>query len=210
MAVAEASTAEDACAELAAGAATAADSTATAATGTVDSADLTRVAILENEIGEVNIDSSYLTGLTPGRFALRELFSGCVCCTLSGELADAVKGLQDAIAPQWLIIETTGLAEPAKAAEKLRRTTSGLGRLLTIVLVDASRFLVLQKIGALVDQQVSGADVLLLNKADLVDAAALADLRARLHDLNPSAPVYETVATRGIGPELWRAALQVG
>ncbi|MDR1422643.1 MAG: hypothetical protein LBI64_07260 [Coriobacteriales bacterium] len=163
-----------------------------------------RVAILENEIGKISVDGAQLKARG---IEVRELFSGCVCCTLSGELADTVYELQEALEPDWLIVEATGLAYPDKTAEAVRVRASALERLRIVVLVDAARFLALEKISPLVAGQAACADVLLLNKIDLVDDAKRCAVRARLTELNPKAPIVEIVATEPIGDALWQELL---
>jgi G3E family GTPase len=163
-----------------------------------------KVAILENEIGKISVDG---TTLKARGIEVRELFSGCVCCTLTGELSDTVRSLQEQIAPDWLIIEATGLAYPDKAAAAVRASATGLGRLRVLVLADAARFLALEKISPLVAGQPESADVILLNKVDLVDEAKKTALRARLHSINATAKVLEVVATEPIPTELWQEVL---
>lgn len=68
-----------------------------------------QVVILENEIGEEGIDDKLLRG---NGYQVENLFSGCACCTLSGELLSSVSNIEKQLQPQWLILETTGLAYP--------------------------------------------------------------------------------------------------
>ncbi|HBT96045.1 MAG TPA: cobalamin biosynthesis protein P47K [Coriobacteriia bacterium] len=168
-----------------------------------------KVAILENEIGEVSVDSSVFSGLAGvgaggagGGIQLRELFSGCVCCSLAGELVDAVRDLQATVHPEWLIIEATGLAIPESAADLLRKAITDLEGLLTVVLVDAARFSVLEKISPLIGKQPKTADVLLLNKVDLVDEAVRGQVTSRLREINASASILEVVASEPIAQDV--------
>ncbi len=65
--------------------------------------------ILENEVGEEGIDDKLLRG---NGYQVENLFSGCACCTLSGELLSTVSKIEKELQPDWLILETTGLAYP--------------------------------------------------------------------------------------------------
>jgi G3E family GTPase len=174
-----------------------------------------RVAILENEIGQVSVDSATLSELAVGAdgigkegFALRELFSGCVCCSLTGEMIDTVRDLQSTVQPQWLIIEATGLAVPENAAAVLREGIADLDGLLTIVLIDAARFMVLEKVSPLVAEQAKTADVLLLNKVDLVSDAAKGQVLAKLRALNNTALILEVVASKPIAVECFEELIE--
>ena len=68
-----------------------------------------QVVILENEVGEEGIDDKLLRG---NGYQVENLFSGCACCTLSGELLSTVSKIEKELQPDWLILETTGLAYP--------------------------------------------------------------------------------------------------
>jgi G3E family GTPase len=179
-----------------------------AARGSGAALPVARVAILENEIGQVSVDSTTLSGLAAssgaasgGGFELRELFSGCVCCSLTGEMIDTVRELQAAVQPEWLIIEATGLAVPENAAAVLREGIADLEGLLIVVLIDAARFMVLEKVSPLVAEQAKTADVLLLNKVDLVSDAVKEQVLAKLRALNVAALILEVVASEPIASE---------
>jgi G3E family GTPase len=151
----------------------------------------TKVAVVENEIGEVGIDGSVLSG---AGFAMRELVSGCICCSLAGELATTIRVLQWQLNPQWLVVEATGLAYPEKVAESVRAGAAQLESLKLVVLVDAARFRNLEAVSPLTDAQLPFADVLVLNKVDLVDTAELDFVRERLRSLNSGAKIIEVTA----------------
>jgi G3E family GTPase len=72
--------------------------------------------ILENEVGEVGIDDAFLRS---GGFKVDNLFSGCACCTVSGELVTAASRVRKEYDPDWLILETTGVAYPKRIQENL-------------------------------------------------------------------------------------------
>ena len=77
----------------------------------------TKVVIIENEIGNVAIDNQILEN---ENLNVRTLFSGCVCCTLQGELVSTIRELMKQEKPDWIIIESTGVAYPGSIKEKIQ------------------------------------------------------------------------------------------
>ncbi|WP_300451831.1 GTP-binding protein [Accumulibacter sp.] len=159
----------------------------------LDHADGRRFAVVENEFGAVNIDSQLVSRSQGG---IIELTNGCVCCTVN---ADLVRGLQDLAAQRasgrlafdWIIVETTGLADPGAvaqtffAAPELRDDFMLDG---IVVVVDALHAGQQLDQHLVVQRQVGFADRLLLAKCDLVDPATIVDLSERLRGINPRAP----------------------
>ena len=156
-------------------------------------ADGLRFAVVENEFGAINIDSQLISRQRGG---IIELTNGCVCCTVN---ADLVRGLQDLAAQRasgelsfdWIIIETTGLADPGAvaqtffAAPELRDSFMLDG---IVVVVDAVHAQQQLDRHGVVQRQVGFADRLLLAKCDLVDPGTILDLSERLKRINPRAP----------------------
>jgi len=158
-----------------------------------------RWAVLVNEFGSVSVDHRLVVRSDE---QMVELANGCVCCSVRGDLVAALARLRRRRAPWFrrprfdrVLLETTGLAEPAP----LLRTflvEEGVAAAYTVnsvvTLVDAAHAgLALAEHAA--QEQIVLADVLVLNKADLVDAPARAGLRARLTAMNPAARLAETV-----------------
>ncbi|WP_263772214.1 CobW family GTP-binding protein [Propionivibrio soli] len=159
-----------------------------------------RFAIVENEFGAINIDSGLISDRRGG---VVELTNGCVCCTIN---ADLVRGLQELarrrtageLSFDWIIIETTGLADPGAvaqtffAAPELRDTFLLDG---IVVVVDALHGAGQLDTRLVAQRQAGFADRLLLAKSDLVDEGAVATLSERLSSINPRAPI--SVLDRG-------------
>lgn len=150
-------------------------------------------AVVENEFGAVNIDSQLISRQ---RGAIVELSNGCVCCTVN---ADLVRGLQDLAAQRaagelsfdWILIETTGLADPGAVAQTFFAASELRADFLLdgiVVVVDALHAWQQLDQHPVVQRQVGFADRLLLAKCDLVDPQAIADLSERLRRINPRAP----------------------
>ena len=78
-----------------------------------------KVVILENEIGEVSIDDKVLEN---GGFEVETMFSGCVCCTMAGELVTNVYQIVNRLDPEWIIMEATGVAYPLNIKENLEQS----------------------------------------------------------------------------------------
>jgi G3E family GTPase len=151
-----------------------------------------RFAVVENEFGAVNIDSQLISRSSGG---VIELTNGCVCCTIS---ADLVRGLQDLASRRssgelsfdWIIIETTGLADPGAVAQTFFAAPELRDRFLLdgiVVVVDALHAQQQLDQHSVVQRQVGFADRLLLAKCDLVSPEAIDSLADRLGGINPRA-----------------------
>lgn len=145
-----------------------------------------RLAILMNEFGELAIDSRVIEGR---HVRLAELDGGCVCCSLLGEFEAAVAEILDTARPERLVLETTGVAEPdallyAVGEDLPRVRLDGV-----VAVADADALERFPALGHTTRLQFEAADLILLNKIDLVAPAALDRLRARLAQLNPRSPV---------------------
>lgn len=132
-----------------------------------------KTVILENEIGQVGIDDRVLAG---AGYQVRGMFAGCVCCTMAGELPLTVKAIEQDMAPDWIIMETTGMAFPQNVKENLSDTLGIDARI--CCLTDAKRWpRLLKPMEHLLPLQLKEADVVLINKIDLVDEEAMDAVR---------------------------------
>ncbi len=177
-----------------------------------------RVAVIVNDMSEVNIDAAHIAGqveLRRGEEQLVELSNGCICCTLREDLLLEVGRLAREQRFDYLVIESSGIAEPLPVAETFTFrddqgvSLSDLARLDTLVtVVDAVNFpeeyLAARElcevdavrhaddprvISDLLIEQVEFSDVILVSKADLVDEDDLSALKAVLRALNPRARI---------------------
>jgi G3E family GTPase len=156
-----------------------------------------RYAVIVNEFGEVGIDNELVVGADEEVF---EMNNGCVCCTVRGDLIRIIEGLMkrrgkfDAI-----ILETTGLADPAPVAQTffVDEDVQAKTRLDAIVTVADAKWLAARlKDAPEAKNQIAFADVILLNKTDLVTAEELAEVEARIRGINPYATLQRTEKCR--------------
>jgi G3E family GTPase len=158
-----------------------------------------RVALVVNELGAVGIDGSLLPADSTRQV---ELPGGCVCCVLNDDLDRSMIELVEANAKRGepldaIVIETTGVAEPLPIVWALEREPlARVVRLAAVVtLVDATGFVASRPASPAVDAQVEHADVLVLTKAELGDAAAA---KRAATELAPRAPWVEATRTEEV------------
>ncbi len=158
-----------------------------------------RYAVVVNEFGEIGIDNDLIVASDEEIF---EMSNGCVCCTLRGDLIRVIGGLmRRAHAFDGILIETTGLADPAPVAQTFLTDPDLASRTVLdsiIALVDAAHVVEQLKTDPEVETQIAFADSLILNKTDIVSEADIASITALLKTLNPFATVH--VASRGVLP----------
>jgi cobalamin biosynthesis protein CobW len=147
-----------------------------------------RLAIISNEFGELGIDRALLGG---GDETFVELGGGCVCCQLSDELVQTLERLREEIDPDRIVIETSGVALPYDVQLNFWRepVSRWLGEDVTVVVVNAEQVAQGRDLDGTFEDQVSSADLLVLNKIDLVPEAALDGIEAVLRAIEPEAPI---------------------
>lgn len=152
-----------------------------------------KTAVLVNEFGEIGIDNDLVVATGDD---MVELSNGCICCTINGELLEAVyRILERPEKVDYLVVETTGLADPLPVAMTfLGSDLRDLTRLDSIItLVDAENFGPEILEGEVARAQVVYGDMLLLNKCDLVDEARLASVETELLAIKPEARILRSV-----------------
>jgi G3E family GTPase len=154
-----------------------------------------RIAVIENEFGQENIDNEIL--VQDGNEQIVEMNNGCICCTVRGDLIVALTDLaqrreKGELTFDQIVFETTGLANPGPVAQTFFVDENvGMHYLLdaVITVVDARHAMHQLDTYEEAQRQVGFADKLLLSKTDLVDDAALATLTERIRHINPRAPI---------------------
>jgi G3E family GTPase len=152
-----------------------------------------RVAVLVNDFGAVNIDAELIVGVEGETISLA---NGCICCTIRNDLLAAVLDLlQRQPPPEYILIETSGVSDPYAVAQSfLLPALSPYVRVDSIItVVDAEQIRDLRDEDAmLAADQVSAADIIVLNKVDLVTAEQLSQVKAWINDVAPRARILET------------------
>ncbi|MDD3042257.1 MAG: GTP-binding protein [Methanosarcinaceae archaeon] len=155
-----------------------------------------KTAIIVNEIGEIGIDGDTVSG---NGVETRELTSGCICCSLRISLQETLKTLRKEHSPDIVIIEPTGIAFPAQIRDTI--SDMGLSDLAfapIVTLVDASRLITEpEKLQNFMRNQIEDAELLAINKADLVDKERLLEIGVFLRRLNPKARMLHFSAREG-------------
>ena len=156
-----------------------------------------KFAVIVNEFGEIGIDNDLVVNADEEVF---EMNNGCICCTVRGDLVRIIAGLLrrrnkfDAI-----IVETTGLADPAPVAQTffMDETVGAKARLDAVVTVADAKWLKDRlKDAPEAKNQIAFADVILLNKIDLVSDEELREVEARIRAINPYARLHRTERSR--------------
>jgi len=152
-----------------------------------------KYAVIVNEFGEMGIDGDLVVNADEEIF---EMNNGCICCTVRGDLIRIIGGLMKRTADfDGMIIETTGLADPAPVAQTFFadedvKSRTKLDAVVTVV--DAFHFLTRVSETKEAEEQVAFADIILINKTDLVDAETLKAVEARIRGINPYARLIRT------------------
>jgi G3E family GTPase len=157
-----------------------------------------KIAIVMNEFGEIAIDTKVVEGKN---VRIAELGGGCVCCSLLGEFEAAVKEIIQRIEPEIIVVETTGLAEPEALVFNIQEALPQCRLDGVVSVIDADMLIRFPELGHTTRLQIEGADILLLNKIDLVEPAEIELLEARLREINPTASIVRTERCR-IDPDL--------
>lgn len=152
-----------------------------------------RIAVIENEFGEVGVDQDLVIGADEEVF---EMNNGCICCTVRGDLIRILGNLMKRREKfDYVMVETTGMADPGPVAQTFFMDDEMREKLdldAVVTLVDAKH--VWQHLGDSdeVKEQIAFADVILLNKTDLVSEEELESLEERIRAMNAAAKTYRT------------------
>jgi cobalamin biosynthesis protein CobW len=151
-----------------------------------------RIAVVSNEFGALGIDRAILGR---GGEAYVELEGGCVCCQLSDELVNTLQMLWERVCPDGIIVETSGVALPFDTQLQVWRepVCRWVDDDMAVVVVNAEQLFERRDLEGTFEDQVSSADLLLLNKVDLVPQESLELLEAILHQMAPDTPVVHSI-----------------
>lgn len=154
-----------------------------------------RILVMVNDFGSLNVDASLIES-TNGAQDVINLTNGCVCCSMGGELVNALLKVE-ALAPEldWLIIEGSGVSDPRKIAQ-IGKVGGNFLLKSIVTVVDASSVRQMAEdryVGDVVVQQIEAADVIVLNKLDLIGDEQRIETSAWLRKHAPSASIFESV-----------------
>ncbi len=151
-----------------------------------------RIALISNELGELGVDRALLG---QGGQSYVELEGGCVCCELSDDLLETLVELHREVDPDRFVIETSGVALPYDTQLNFWREPACdfIGEDMAVIVVNADQIHEGRDLEGTFEDQVQSADLMILNKLDLVPEADWEAVEARLRELEPEAPLVRSV-----------------
>ncbi|HTY47981.1 MAG TPA: GTP-binding protein [Methanomassiliicoccales archaeon] len=158
-----------------------------------------KVVVIVNDFGQIGIDGKVMEkyGLK-----VREMPSGCICCTLGSDLLATLNNVQASFNPDLVIIEPTGVADPIAIYDTLKLYQGPIGMTRIAIILDAVRFpVILKALNRPLLNQLKAADVIIVNKMDGVDEQALKDVEKSVRDLGLATKVIRASATNGTNLE---------
>jgi G3E family GTPase len=157
-----------------------------------------KVSIIVNEIGDIAIDGKVME---VSGIKVKEVLGGCICCELAINLSQTIKIIMDEYKPDIVIIEPTGLASPSQIRESINMLNKvNFKPIITLVDIQLmDEFLNDEQIRGIITRQIKDADVLAINKIDVVEDKLLLSYEQILKSLNPSAKLVKISALKNIG-----------
>lgn len=157
-----------------------------------------RAAIVVNEAGKMPVDGKLLS---VAGLPVREIFAGCICCSVVGDFVKTLAALGSSGEFSRILVEPSGMADAPRLFESLLKHCSYPLR--KILVLDGVRLALLMKAARpLMEGQIGEADIILLNKADLVGGEDKAELHVLIEQCAHHAPVYPVSALLGIPDDL--------
>jgi len=160
-----------------------------------------RAAIIVNEIGEIGIDNQLMRQLD---LNVWELVAGCICCTLSGDLVATLQKLDSDYAPDLVIVEASGAADPKNVLSALPYYHGRpLSSVRTASLLDPLRVpMLIEVMAPLITSQIRHADLIIVSKIDLATSDQIDFARRTAREINPTARIVSAAARGHLEPEL--------
>ncbi|MFO7620491.1 MAG: GTP-binding protein [Bacteroidales bacterium] len=145
------------------------------------------VAVIQNEIGSAGLDGRLLED----QYAVMEMDEGCVCCSLIGELKKGIQKITAELKPDNIILETTGLANPFNLTGELDLISDLVRLEMVITMIDGANFSASAANSQIIADQARSADLLVLNKCDMITKRQTDNLCRLLKEINPTAGVIK-------------------
>ena len=151
-----------------------------------------KVVLIENEFGEIGIDSGFMK---EAGIEVTEMNSGCICCTLVGDFAEALKQVADTYSPDRIIIEPSGVGKLSDVTAAVERMSgeAGLEVNSAITVVDGKKAqMYMKNFGEFYSDQLENASTVVVSRTQMIDEAKLSRVLAMIQEHNPSATVITT------------------
>ena len=151
-----------------------------------------KVVLIENEFGEIGIDSGFMK---EAGIEVTEMNSGCICCTLVGDFAEALKQVADTYSPDRIIIEPSGVGKLSDVTAAVERMSgeAGLEVNSAITVVDGKKAqMYMKNFGEFYSDQLENASTVVVSRTQMIDEAKLSKVLAMVQEHNPSATVITT------------------
>ncbi len=152
-----------------------------------------RIAVVSNEFGDLGIDQALLGNQAGQNYV--ELEGGCVCCKLSDEFVTTLQRIREEVHPDRIVVETSGVALPFDTLLNFWRepVSEWVGECLSAVVVNAEQVTEGRDLEGTFEQQVSSADLLILNKLDLVPSEQRQQVHERVQHMASGTPIVPAV-----------------
>jgi len=160
-----------------------------------------KAVVLVNDFGKAGIDGEIFSA---GGIESVELPSGCVCCTLKFDLITTIQKIVKEFSPEHLLIEPSGVASPFGVLDAL--ASAGIKTVSVVGIIDATEFTELYDsgmYGSFFEDQITYADVILVNKTDIAREETLVETINRIESINPRAVLFRTVNAEIREPVTW-------
>lgn len=159
-----------------------------------------KVAVVENEIGQIGVDGKYLKHCG---VEVQELLGGCICCTLSTDIVYTLNYLKDNHKPDLTIIEATGAARPKDVVKVIESNIEGIKNIKTLSVVDGYRYrLLVQMMKPLIEAQLSASNIVAVNKIDEIDDMEIEYIKKDVSRINPEVKLVCVSAENKVNMEV--------
>jgi len=148
-----------------------------------------KIAVLMNEFGDIGIDTKTIR---KQNINVKEILEGCVCCSLEGEFEAAVKEIIKEYSPEIILLETTGIAEPDNIMISIGEDLDFLKLDTVVTVVDADLMIRFPELSPTSKMQMEAADLMIINKIDLIDKKQLSEVKNKVREINEKAAMVES------------------
>ena len=150
-----------------------------------------KLAIIENEFGDVSIDGDILKG---NNIDIKEISSGCICCSIAGDFESSISESVKKYNPDRLIVEPSGVAKLSEIVNSIRRTSNKFNSNIDFIItvIDVSNFdMYLNNFGEFYINQISNANTIVCTRVDLTDESKLKSVVGKIRNLNKNAEIIQ-------------------